>query len=602
MTELNIPDSLKRLRGLSFPPAIRLDYNNVALEDVLPGLFYITRLGRRRGKGDWDIKDESDPKRKYRPRTAGEVAQELASNPTRFAGFDEDKEIGILEEWLKTSVFRLKERGASDKVLGIRPLHFMTYRVDLPKWNRLINIPEFIAAILHRNSTGDNLVSDPDEPFALQSRKNLLWERFGQGIINESQHFSNAEKDKYDDQVELDIEALLSVRVSELLKPPKEVTVKAGAKGGLIPSLDPLAPRQAKIFRSDFSSFLRGYSSQSIPVRVFGDCVLCLMSLNLTTYFLCHAAALNHLYDSGEWLDDTRTTERNRQWELGIYPDLTGGKNRKSRELAKLSYARHSESMSKQLRAMIGFRLLDFYLRNRQDIAELKNLRNAKGVEQLKLLALGHQPSNHRIYEAVQGVASADLSVLEQEQPDKQWPDDLLTIVQDPSLSPFDRLVELLASTQRNPREQFLKFFISVSRRNLDSGLLAGKSGSSEDNYYTIGTQLLETLVQLLVLDPNKPTNLRNLDIYDFVEQLKVRYGIWIDKPPPGLDTSFEANSAAQANLEALKEKLRQLGFFTAVTDARRMQRLKPRYLPTGADKTTEEKAHHEPMADSTRR
>lgn len=192
--------------------------------------------------------------------------------------------------------------------------------------------------------------------------------------------------------------------------------------------------------------------------------------------------------------------------------------------------------------------------------------------------------------------------MLEGEQPDKQWPEDLLTVVEDPSLSPFDRLVELLASTQRNPREQFLKFFISVSRRNLESGLLAGKSGSSEDNYYTLGTQLLETLVQLHVLDPNKPTNLRNLDIYDFVEQLKVRYGIWIDKPPPGLDTSFEANSAAQANLEALKEKLRQLGFFTAVTDARRMQRLKPRYLPVGEDELMEEQAHHEPMVDSTRR
>ena len=396
MTELNIPNELKRLRGLSFPPAIRLDYNNVALEDVLPGLFYVTRLGRRRGKGDWDIKDESDPKHKYRSRTAGEVAQELADNKTRFAGFDEDKDIRILEEWLKTSIFRLKDRGASDKVLGIRPLHFMTYRVDLPKWNNLRNIPELIAAILHRDSSGESLVSNPDEPFALQSRKNLLWTRFGRGIINDSQ-LGNAEKDKYDDQVELDIEALLSVRVCELLKPPKEVTVKVGAKGALIPGFDPLAPRQARIFRQDFSAFLRGYSSESIPVRVFGDCVLCLMSLNLTTYFLCHAAAMNHLYETGEWLDDSRINEGKRQWELGIYADLTGGKNRKSRELAKLSYARHSEWMAKQLRSMIGFRLLDYYLRNRQDLPELKNLRNAKGVEQLKLLALGHQQSNHRI-------------------------------------------------------------------------------------------------------------------------------------------------------------------------------------------------------------
>jgi len=63
------------------------------------------------------------------------------------------------------------------------------------------------------------------------------------------------------------------------------------------------------------------------------------------------------------------------------------------------------------------------------------------------------------------------------------------------------------------------------------------------------------------------------------------------------LDQSYEAHQAAQANFAALKEKLRQLGFFRAVNDARRMQRLTPRYAPIGDLKTSEGMNNHEALA-----
>ncbi|MGQ9688850.1 MAG: hypothetical protein ACUVXF_08710, partial [Desulfobaccales bacterium] len=141
-------------------------------------------------------------------------------------------------------------------------------------------------------------------------------------------------------------------------------------------------------------------------------------------------------------------------------------------------------------------------------------------------------------------------------------------------------------------------FFFSITRRNQDSGLLSGDPRKKDDNYYTLGLQMLETLVQLLILKPGNPPKIRPLDIYDFVDILKERYGIWIDEPPPSLDTGYEARAAAQANFAALKEKLRQLGFFRAVTDARRMQRLKPRYQPAGSfQKNSGGKGNHEQVA-----
>jgi hypothetical protein len=290
-------------------------------------------------------------------------------------------------------------------------------------------------------------------------------------------------------------------------------------------------------------------------------------------------AASNRLYETGEWVSDKHTEGGKRVWELGIYPDLTGGHVRKSRELAQQSYATHYGMMMQQLRAMIGFRLLKHYLTN--DIRELRQNR-LKGIKLLETLASGRQPSSDDIYLAAQGSARPALSTLKAAQPGGEWPEELTGIIDDASLKPFDKLVEILATTQDDLRAQMTKFITSHTRRNMESGLLAGSPRRPDENHYTLGIQLLETLVQLLILKPCDPPTSRPLDIYDFVRLLKECYSIWVDEPPPHLDQSHEARKAAQANFDALKEKLRQLGFFRAVTDARRMQRLRPRYIPAG--------------------
>jgi hypothetical protein len=107
MSQLEIPDELKYLKGLRYERAMRMDYQSVLLEDVLPGLFYITRLARRRGKGVWGN------------RTARDVAQELAQEKAKFSGLDHTNTKRVLEEWLKASVLRLIERRGADKVTAI---------------------------------------------------------------------------------------------------------------------------------------------------------------------------------------------------------------------------------------------------------------------------------------------------------------------------------------------------------------------------------------------------------------------------------------------------------------------------------------------------
>ena len=139
----------------------------------------------------------------------------------------------MLEEWLKATVLRLSERGCADKVMSIRPLHFMTYQVDLPfNWVHLRSVPEFVSAILQHDPSAEPLATGTQEPFALQSRENLFWKAFGNGIVNDSRFAGNADMDRYDDNCEVDIESLLTIRVTEGLRAPSPITVKGNDRRG----------------------------------------------------------------------------------------------------------------------------------------------------------------------------------------------------------------------------------------------------------------------------------------------------------------------------------------------------------------------------------
>jgi hypothetical protein len=61
---------------------------------------------------------------------------------------------------------------------------------------------------------------------------------------------------------------------------------------------------------------------------------------------------------------------------------------------------------------------------------------------------------------------------------------------------------------------------------------------------------------------------------------LERRYGVLVDRPPSFLDSS-QNRAAGKANLEALKRRLRQMGFFSALSDDFTAQYLRlPQELP----------------------
>lgn len=577
MSGLTIPPDLRFLAGMRYEKAFPIEYQNIQLEDVLPGIFYVTRLGRRRGKGYWA------------KRSAQDVAETLSTDDLHFPGWDSQVGRDVLEEWVNASVLRYSGRGRTDRLLGVRPLHFLTYRIDLPpRWDWLRFIPEFVCSILTKDPQQPG-ASAKDDPFALQRPENLFWRAFGANLLPPEDHLGNADGDRLVEEDPIDIESLLAVRVAQILRTPDQL-VRGAARGagGDLPGVDPLCPGRARVFREDFSLYLRAYGDNEIPTRALGDQVLALLGFELLVYSLGHVAASNHLYRTGEWLSD-KNDELGR-WELDLYVDLTGGRNPVSAQIARASFLRHSSWLMDQIRAMLGFRLLAYHLEGAQDIPTMRDLRRLTGIEFLTRLTDGRLPQGGEAYGSVNAWARTDRNRLRLAQPNGEWPPELQPVAEDPELGPFDSLVELIATADHELRSSMRKYMLSIGRRNQGSGMIAG-SPRKDDDRYVLGPLLLEALVHLLVLKPGHPPKAGPLDVSDFVELLKRRYGIWVDEPPPSLDQSYEAHEAARANYEALKETLRQLGLFRAVTDAKGMQRLRPRYVALGDRRDGEERA-----------
>ena len=143
----------------------------------------------------------------------------------------------------------------------------------------------------------------------------------------------------------------------------------------------------------------------------------------------------------------------------------------------------------------------------------------------------------------------------------------------------LDKYVEILCNDKANWKlriRNHKSLMATLCNMNKDEGFLQG--GRGKKRKYVLGNLLLEVLVQLAVVSADKYRfKTQPITIVSFVEWLKNRYGIYIKEWPGGSD-SPEIAKALNNNYEVLKNRLRQLGFYTDLSDASNSQVIKPRF------------------------
>lgn len=146
----------------------------------------------------------------------------------------------------------------------------------------------------------------------------------------------------------------------------------------------------------------------------------------------------------------------------------------------------------------------------------------------------------------------------------------------------FDRYIEYILKGRGKYLYRYnMQLIDSLCQKNNERGFLAQGRSRKHPRRFVLGTRLLETLVQILVLEAkNDRFQTRSLSIEELVSQIRNRYGLVIN----GLDeerfsdADLQTHLAFKENMEAFKMKLRQIGFYNDLSDAYILQRIRPRY------------------------
>jgi hypothetical protein len=154
-------------------------------------------------------------------------------------------------------------------------------------------------------------------------------------------------------------------------------------------------------------------------------------------------------------------------------------------------------------------------------------------------------------------------------------------------LDTFTTYIEIISSS----RVAFHRKYLTDC---LDTLLLKNRPGAMiaqprrGNRRFVFDSRLLEVLLQLALLRPDGVGGLytKAIRIDEFLTVLRERYGLYIDQLPPsdGFGTPNLADQAAlRANRAAFIAKLREIGFYSDLSDAYLTQTITPRYRLTSA-------------------
>jgi hypothetical protein len=182
-------------------------------------------------------------------------------------------------------------------------------------------------------------------------------------------------------------------------------------------------------------------------------------------------------------------------------------------------------------------------------------------------------------------------AVLKQLRSDNESEDETLPgpeqAILDSGLPPFEMLIELITHVRQKHHLKYLtEMMDKLLQKNAEYGvLIQGKSRNNLRRWH-LGGRLLEVFVQLAVLrwkdvDGKKQFFTEPMLIEDFMRWVEARYGFVISTPslPHGRrPITLEEHRAFRDNVRALKDRLREIGFYDDVSDAYNAQVVRPRY------------------------
>lgn len=513
-----------------------LDRKAIQLDRMLLRLFELLRYDGRQAV-----------RTRRRAITVNTLVAQVEQTRERFDGFEHRRD--VTRAWLTNDLFEIMNRGKeTETVVGPRPFHLNAFKLANPGAVDDFGASMQVWALLY---------------YADRPLLNRLKEFFGRGL--------DPVLDRYDRTTPLDLETLAILGLADTME------VHQGTSAPPEP-IRPLCVGQGYVMADDLRRLL-AYEDK-VPRHVLAEYVRTILGLHLSLFTLrlfkllpdrvaCAQQGKGYPVcpiDQGRGADMTGCP-----YHLEVVVDLTEDPSSSTAALARASAAAHLDGIARYVRSVI--------LLNR--VKDFASVQAAKGKmppprtvdDLLKVIA---QPPPD-----MDGFFTARIAdVLTDPGDTEDAEDGIVEDILGTALSPLEQYVELVCLQRlKNERSRLVTLVDALSQKNKPGGFLKQTAGARSPRWFVVGGDLLEALVQIAVVDRDEHQRLRSrsLLINDFIEWLRTRYGFVI-YAPAHRGVAPEEQDAWRKNELALRERLRQIGFFTDLSDAYNSQTLRPRY------------------------
>lgn len=536
----------KPSRGYVFPRLFTVEMNDFDVERLLPSLFHaVVTRGHQRGKAN-------DPK------AFGRYLDGLA-NHRRLEGFADGSGQRLLERWLRAAVVRMGRVGRAKKdeqIQFVLPLTLLAYKTGFPaEIRRQRNVHLFLYRVMV-----DLLRRADAKPSPEAAVGGLFTQAFGEGVrLGGAPTYDGT----YDGTTPLDVQTLLCLCFLDGFE-----AVPASHRAAL--PLGPALPQVARRFAEDLLLYLVAYRG-ALPVAALTRGLLALINFELFVYTMKLVYATNALVNQGTL--PPAMSEKDSPTAPLLYVDFTRERRGPSDGLARACVERDLEEVRAFFENVLLLRTLDRFVQYQPRLNErfqaldtpayLEALVRVREEPEIEARAQAELESiEHETLEAVRGSA--------EEEEARAFLADVRRRYAGKSL---EAVVSLLAAAQgKKAIEAYVSWFWGVGGLQKPFGLLAGNLRGKRNWRYAMSNDLLAALVHLAMVENEAGTALDRVTIQprlrlgDFLAFLEQRFGVAVDRPP-GFAPTAEATAAAKRNLEALKLRLRQMGFFQVLSD-----------------------------------
>jgi hypothetical protein len=492
--------------------------------------------------------------------TVAEFQHEFLEHPEWFEGFSEYPE--VTRCWIETELMDLVNRGKPiQAVAAPRPLHGNTYKFRNSRHARDYGAAEHLYWMLYHARQGRG-----------QAARDALRRFFFPGV--------DLLTDRHDPSSTVDVETQALLRLDE--------QVTADMRDSKEPErYPPLCIGQADILADDVLRLL-SYEAY-VPRSVLVEYLKTLFAFHLALYHLRLFKLLPALVSrrGGDPICDPQNcpvapqswaAHGNCPYRVYFLVDFGSATTTPMAELARQSASTHYRRIPDYIQAHYLTRKLDEFARYLSTSAG-KLPTPATGYFSVgELLQLLEPPlAGER-----EGYFKMRLAgLLEDTVGDvKDELDPEIRRITQMNLNDLDTFIEVLMALRGPFHRRYITEFIDSLLKRGSAGMM--HQSKSSPRRFAMGSLLLEVLLQIAVLDyRNASFRTKELRIDELLDFFRERYGIFVDTLPHGdgfAEPSIDDRRALRANLEEFKRRLRELGFFSDLSDAYVTQTIAPRY------------------------